>query len=58
MNYLEKIPWAAAESNPIFLDIENENKIQIQSQTSFLVVDPTKNWKWIRIQLFFFAQIK
>ena len=30
-------------SNPIFLDTENENGIQIQSLTSFLVVNPTKN---------------
>ena len=43
MNPLEKIPRAAAGSNLIFFNIENENKIQIQSQTSFLVVDPTKN---------------
>jgi len=43
MNPLEKIPKAAADSNPIFLDIENENIIQIQSQTSFLVISPTKN---------------
>ena len=32
-------------SNPIFLDTENENGIQIQSLTSFLVVNPTKNLK-------------
>ena len=43
MNPLEKIPKAAADSNPIFFNIENENRIQIQSQTSFLVVGPTKN---------------
>ena len=43
MSHLEKIPRAAASSNLIFFNIENENKIQIQSQTSFLVVDPTKN---------------
>ena len=43
MNPLEKIPKAAVDSNPIFVNIENENRIQIQSQTSFLVVGPTKN---------------
>ena len=49
MNPLEKIPRAAAGSNLIFFNIENENKIQIQiqiqiqSQTRFLVVEPTKN---------------
>ena len=44
MNPLEKIPRTAASSNIIFFNIENEKKkIQIQSQTNFLVVDPTKN---------------
>ena len=39
-------------SNPFFFffffDTKNENWIQIQSQTRFLVVSLTKNWKWIQ----------
>ena len=42
-------------SNPIlwilksyFMDTKTENWIQIQSQTSFLMIGPTKNWKWIQ----------
>ena len=43
-----KIPKSCIQflySNPFFLDTKNENWIQIQSQTSFLIVSPTKNWK-------------